>query len=477
MLAASSMIHLAVYSITRMGKQIMALHKSESLTFDIRDEFHRRLTAEKTINLLLSDVEVSPMVIDGKWGTGKTEYCHKLINLLKDTDNNVKCAYIDAFKADHANSPLTTLIAEVANLIDDPGQQSSFIKKAVPAVRYGLKTIGKAGVSWILKQNADEIADEFKDTIKNIGEDGVNAAAELLIKEHQDAEKNLEALREALTQVASEASIIVFIDELDRCKPNFSISIMENIKHVFDVENVQFVLVANFDQLKDSINHCYGLGVDAQRYLDKFVKYTYKLSPIFTTDQHKFTLAAVAHARNMIQEHEALAKSALKSNGYLHLIETLIRTNNLSLREVETFVRYIEIYNVLCKDKGFPEDLVYGYGLLRLLAIYYFCFQAGLCEQIDRGQIDGTKLAQVFGISAHTQHRNYERRDQNMVLAALLFLESTTPVGGLDVANEEDLSEWESDIRRLFNSGGFPPERGERIKIIRQAIQTLRMTR
>ena len=119
----------------------------QSLTFDIRDEFHRRLTAEKTINLLLSDVEVSPMIIDGKWGTGKTEFCHKLINLLRDTNSNIKCAYVDAFKADHANDPLTTLIAEVANLIEDPEKQSSFIKKAVPAVRYGLKVLGKAGVS------------------------------------------------------------------------------------------------------------------------------------------------------------------------------------------------------------------------------------------------------------------------------------------------------------------------------------------
>jgi predicted KAP-like P-loop ATPase len=209
----------------------------------------------------------------------------------------------------------------VANLIDDPEEQSSFIKKAIPAARYGLKTIGKAGVAWILKQNADDIADEYEEIIKKAGDDSINAAAGRLIKDHQDALKNLETLREALIQVAAEASIIIFINELDRCKPDFSVAIMENIKHVFDVDNVQFVLVANFEQLKDSINHCYGLGVDAQRYLDKFIKYSFKLSPLYTTDQHNFTLAAVAHAKNLILGHKAFAESALTSNGCQDLIK------------------------------------------------------------------------------------------------------------------------------------------------------------
>jgi len=417
------------------------------------------------------------MIIDGKWGTGKTEFCHKLINLLRDTNNDIKCAYVDTFKADHANDPLTTLIAEVANLIDDPEKQSSFIKKAVPAVRYGLKVLGKASVSWILKQNADEIADEFEESIKKAGEDGVNAAVERLIKEHQDALKNMQALREALIEVATENSIIIFIDELDRCKPDFSVAMLENIKHVFDVDNVQFVLVANFDQLKDSINHCYGLGVDAQSYLDKFVKYSFRLSPIFTTNQHNFILAAVAHAKKMILEHEALAVSGLGSEGFQRMIETLIVVNNLSLREAETFVRYIHIYDVLCDKKGFPKGITFGYGLLILLAIYYFCFHPDLCEQIDRGHIDGAQLAQVFGISSHTPHRDLERRDMYTALASLLFLESTVPVDGLDVSDNEDLSEWEADILNLFQGETFPPEKGEWVEIIRRAIQTLRMTR
>ena len=49
-----------------------------------RDEFRREQVAERVIKLLTSDIDVSPMVIDGDWGTGKTEFCHKLINKFKE---------------------------------------------------------------------------------------------------------------------------------------------------------------------------------------------------------------------------------------------------------------------------------------------------------------------------------------------------------------------------------------------------------
>lgn len=46
------------------------------LRFDGRDEFSRKSVAEKAIKLLKSDIDVSPMIIDGNWGAGKTEFCH-----------------------------------------------------------------------------------------------------------------------------------------------------------------------------------------------------------------------------------------------------------------------------------------------------------------------------------------------------------------------------------------------------------------
>lgn len=39
-------------------------------TFDTHDEFNRKPIAENIIKLLTSPIDLSPMVIDGGWGTG-----------------------------------------------------------------------------------------------------------------------------------------------------------------------------------------------------------------------------------------------------------------------------------------------------------------------------------------------------------------------------------------------------------------------
>lgn len=250
-------------------------------TFGTRDEYQRKPIAEKIIRLLESGAKISPLVIDGHWGAGKTEFCKKLVHLIEDAETNLRPIYVDAFKADHADEPLMTLMAAVLKALPE-ADRKPLIKKALPAIRFGAKTLLKAGVSWGLKQDAADVVEDFKDEIKSAGEEVINHAVESLLANHVTAEENINTLQKALAELAAVKPIVVFIDELDRCRPDFAINMLENIKHVFDVENVQLVLVTNFDQLRSSINHCYGNGLDAQRYLDKFVQFSLSLS-----DTHK----------------------------------------------------------------------------------------------------------------------------------------------------------------------------------------------
>lgn len=85
-------------------------------TFDYRDEFLRKPIAEKLIALLNSDINLSPLVIDGGWGTGKTEFCKKVANLIENNNQKHKVVYIDAFAEDHNDAPILTLMAGVAAL-------------------------------------------------------------------------------------------------------------------------------------------------------------------------------------------------------------------------------------------------------------------------------------------------------------------------------------------------------------------------
>ena len=200
----------------------------QNFTFGERDEFIRQPIAEKIIKLLDSEINVSPMIIDGKWGTGKTEFCFKLKNLIEaDNTNDYKVGYVNAFQADHANEPLLTLIAEVASFYDEKDdKRKNFIKNAVPYLRL-ISGIGlKAGLGFAFgrytEDNPDALADgmaEIKDGSKSL----IDQSLESMIKDQAEAEKNLSTLRDALSDIASTNPIILLIDELDRCRPDFAV--------------------------------------------------------------------------------------------------------------------------------------------------------------------------------------------------------------------------------------------------------------
>lgn len=124
---------------------------NNKLTFEERDDYNRKPIAGKIIKLLKSSTNISPMVIDGDWGSGKTEFTNKLINLFNQDLESYKLIYMDAFQADHADEPLMTLMASLLNILPESDDKITLRNKAIPAIRFGVKTVLKAHVmalSW-----------------------------------------------------------------------------------------------------------------------------------------------------------------------------------------------------------------------------------------------------------------------------------------------------------------------------------------
>lgn len=47
--------------------------------------------------------------------------------------------------------------------------------------------------------------------------------------------------------------LVIFIDDLDRCRPDYAITFLEYIKHLFSIPNCNFVLSVDKDQLISTI--------------------------------------------------------------------------------------------------------------------------------------------------------------------------------------------------------------------------------
>jgi hypothetical protein len=65
---------------------------------------------------------------------------------------------------------------------------------------------------------------------------------------------------------------LVLIDELDRCRPDYAISYLETIKHVFDIHGIIFVLAVDRKQLECTAKTTFGTQLDFPEYYRKFVQ-------------------------------------------------------------------------------------------------------------------------------------------------------------------------------------------------------------
>ncbi|EKN5995424.1 NTPase [Yersinia enterocolitica] len=443
------------------------INLDSDITFSSRDEYKRKSIAEKIIKIITSDIDTSPMIIDGGWGTGKTEFCYKLINLLNESNPEYKTVYVDAFNEDHTDSPILTVLAAIVTLLPE-AERPALIKKALPALRFGLKTALKASAGWVLRQNTDNLAEEFQEAIKETSNAAIDGTVETLLEDHIDSEKNIKALKIALKEISDKNPIVIFIDELDRCKPSFAISILENIKHVFDVDNVHFVLITNTQQLQASINHIYGASVDAKRYLDKFIRFTFALPDHYKKDNHNKILTSTEHWDNIIiGNNDLLVVNSVASK----FIKLLIEAKRLSLREVETLARHINIHQKISSDP-INERTYLGYALFWIIGIYIYCFNKDIALNFTTEKIDIDAISEELNIKKFDYDTTKYPNQIKIVFYALIN-ESNGQSKHFEMPTLEQKKTWDELVDSLFRGAYHRPD--SICKIIAQSIDELQL--
>lgn len=128
--------------------------------------------------------------------------------------------------------------------------------------------------------------------------------------------------------------LIIFIDELDRCKPTFAVEVLETIKHYFDDDRIVFIMSMNKNQLVHTISNCYGDGFDSSDYLNKFFDIPIQLPPVDTT--HYF---------------QSLELDCNSSDWIVQIANELRNYYNLSLRNTTRYYQRINTIKEMAKGK------------------------------------------------------------------------------------------------------------------------------
>ncbi len=231
------------------------------------------------------------MAVDGPWGCGKSYFLRRWASHIKAIEQQeaqkqleyprgIKVIYFDAFKKDYLEDPLVSLLlAVVEHIPDQNGIFKEAAKKVLPVLLKSTFNILTAGATRELGELSSAVAEAANNTVQ-LGIDELNGWWRNAAAREGGMEELQKALTEAMEAEGRVKKLFVIVDELDRCRPNYALRVLETIKHVFAVPNVHFVLGVNLEQLARSVQHAYGTGISGEKYLQRFVhaKMTMKIS-------------------------------------------------------------------------------------------------------------------------------------------------------------------------------------------------------
>ena len=275
-----------------------------------RDIFQAREAGERLANVVTDLEGHAVIVLDGDWGTGKTTFIKQWAGLLR-TEGGHPVVYLDAFGSDHLSDPFFAMLAQVLDYLDQRGRKdlsdslttaAKRLLRALPSVamrRLVPITTGGIVSPADLEDLATQLSDASSDAAKDWFHKQLQAArseaastrefkkvlADMVTKATMDGSSPVTASDAGVAEVPlpelRKAPLIFMIDELDRCKPSFALSVLERMKHVFSANGICFVLVTNLEELTAMVRHAYGLE-HPERYLEKFYHLRVDIEPLLS---------------------------------------------------------------------------------------------------------------------------------------------------------------------------------------------------
>lgn len=211
--------------------------------------------------------------IYGNWGSGKTSLMRMLEKRL-NVFAGVSTVWFDAWEQHHLANPLLGLCTAIKQQLDEKESDGSFLTGARAVVSKLCKSVPISGVNLagfgVNWERAGELAD--------------------LSREHASAIRELREVGRSLNQDSPDQvpRIVVFVDNLDRCSADSSVSLLESIKLVFGEPGFVFVLAVMPGVIESHVAGRLKLdsreGASSSRYLDKMIQLTFRIpGPSLTT--------------------------------------------------------------------------------------------------------------------------------------------------------------------------------------------------
>lgn len=330
--------------------------KQPELTIEDNDVFYndmmnRKPEVERLSKLIMNINDPIVLALDAPWGSGKSSF----VKLWKAHLGREACFVLNAWETDFADEPL---IAMVHQFQEWEGEQSSVYEKHYDLLKKAAITLAKqtlvAGTKFVTQGYLDPEKVKEKILLERAGYSASEA-----FDQYEDAIKAMSEFKENLVKIRSQlnSNLVIFVDELDRCRPTYAIEVLERIKHLFNIPGIVFVLSIDKTQFAHSIKAVYGNEFDSTAYLTRFIDLTY--SP------EKTSLIQYIHAMfkdsffDVIREEKHLStalghKSDFES--FQSIFKTLSKHLDCTPREVNQILLEFKIAMISEKNSEFMNS-------------------------------------------------------------------------------------------------------------------------
>ncbi|MFZ2269086.1 MAG: P-loop NTPase fold protein [Azonexus sp.] len=248
------------------------------------DAFERKEVVDSFVRIVTDLKGPFVIAVDSPWGTGKTIFLKMLQASLEN--NGHPCMYFNAWETDFAEDPLIAFVGELDSLLNgfcpEEGERQETIKSVKRMAGAMAKKVVPATIR-IATMGAIDIAPEIERLVAEAtGALGADAV-ENYLKDKKVMDDFHEKLNLALSTAKARGKklpVVIFVDELDRCRPLYAIELLERIKHLFNVESAIFVVALDKAQLSISLGAVYGAGFNSTEYLRRFFDLELRLTPV-----------------------------------------------------------------------------------------------------------------------------------------------------------------------------------------------------
>ena len=267
--------------------------------------------------------EYNPLTIGvfGLWGAGKSTLL-KLIDKKLENQKGIICVTINAWMFESYDDAKTAIMEALLQELREevPAEVKKKFGKLIKRVNWfklGTKAVSTlapvvasvaTGNPLPMLLNVTGSAEEIGNTVKNAA-DSIQSLKDEYWKDEDDSTdestiNNIRKFREEFSDALKNdniENIVVMVDDLDRCRPERIIEILEVIKLFLAVDRTTFIIAADENVIKYSIREKYppmnGFDVELDKeYIEKIIQLPIYIPELSAKDIQNYLLLLVAQS-------------------------------------------------------------------------------------------------------------------------------------------------------------------------------------